>query len=220
MDIYRLSQHLSSSCSACSGAPTAPTNLTVQVSPGGIVNFQWTGSTGATSYQLDVLQPPLGSINTNSVATSFTASGVPNGVYRVQVRAVNPVGASAPSNIVDVVVGAAAPCAPPTAPATVNALLLSGTGIVTWSGVAGADELSRRAGSTPGGSDLFDGNVGNVVSVSASRAARRVPGIRPRLCGQRLRHQRTVGRSRARQLIRSQRKVATDSIVSWQRTSA
>jgi hypothetical protein len=168
MDIYRQSQYLSSSCSACSGGPTAPTNLTVQVSPGGIVNFQWTGSTGATSYQLDVLQPPLGSINTNSAATSFAASGVPNGVYRVQVRAVNPAGASAPSNIVDVVVGAVAPCVPPTAPATVNASLISGTGTVTWSGVAGATSYLVRAGLTPGGSELFNGNVGNTTSVSAS----------------------------------------------------
>ena len=168
MDIYRQSQYLSSSCSACSGGPTAPANVTVQVSPGGIVNFQWTGSAGATSYQLDVLQPPLGSINTNSAAPGFMASGVPNGVYRVQVRAVNAAGASAPSNIVDVVVGAAAPCVSPTAPATVNASLNSGTGTVTWSGVAGATSYLVRAGSTPGGSDLFNGNVGNVTSVSAS----------------------------------------------------
>ena len=105
--------------------------------------FQWTGSPGATSYQLDVLQPPLGSINTNSAATGFTASGVPNGVYRVQVRGVNPAGASAPSNVVDVVVGAAAPCASPTAPATVNASLTQrhGNSDMVWSGRR--DELSR-----------------------------------------------------------------------------
>jgi cellulose 1,4-beta-cellobiosidase len=84
------------------------------------------------------------------------------------VRAVNAAGASAPSNIVDVVVGAAAPCVSPTAPATVNASLNSGTGTVTWSAVAGATSYLVRAGSAPGGSDLFNGNVGNVTSASAS----------------------------------------------------
>lgn len=168
MDIYRQSQFLSSSCSVCSGGPSTPTNLTVQVSPGGIVAFQWTGSPGATSYQLDVLEPPLGSINTNSAATGFTASGVPNGVYRVQVRALSGGGASGPSNIVDVVVGAAAPCVSPGVPATVNASLSGGTGTVTWSAAAGATSYLVRAGSAPGGSDLFNGNVGNTTSASAS----------------------------------------------------
>ena len=166
-EIYRQSQYLSSTC-ACLSGPTAPTNLTAQVSPGGTVMLQWTGSANATSYQVDVVQPALGSVNTNSAVPGFVATGVPNGLYRVQVRAVNTAGTSPPSNVVDVVVGAVAPCVPPAVPATVNASLNSGVGTVTWSAVPGATSYIVRAGLTAGGSDLFNGNVGNTTVVSAS----------------------------------------------------
>jgi hypothetical protein len=166
-DIYRQSQYLSSSC-ACVTGPAPPTNLTAQVSPGGVVNLQWTASPGATSYQLDLLQPPLGSLNTNTSAPGFSATGVPNGVYRLQVRAVNPSGVSAPSNVLDVVVGAAAPCAPPTAPAAVSATLVNGTATVSFNPSPGATSYLLSAGSAPGGSDLFNANIGNTTVASAS----------------------------------------------------
>jgi hypothetical protein len=169
-DIYRRSQYFASSC-ACRQPPTAPGNLTALVSPGAggsQVSFQWAPGIDATSYQVEVVQPLLPPIDTNSPIPGFTAPGVPNGQYRVQVRAVNPVGASAPSNIVDVIVGGSAPCAPPQAPSGVNASITSGTAMVTWVAAAGATSYIVRAGSVPGGSDLFDGNVGNTTVVSAS----------------------------------------------------
>jgi hypothetical protein len=166
-DIYLQSQYLSSNC-ACRNAPSAPTNLTVQVSPGGQVAFQWTPSADATSYQLEVVQPALGALNTNSPLPSFTAPGVPNGLYRVQVRAVNAGGTSAPSNVVDVIVGSPTPCATPAAPSSVSGSVVNGTATVSWPAVPGATSYILRAGSTPGGSDLFNGNVGATTSVSAS----------------------------------------------------
>jgi predicted phage tail protein len=115
-----------------------------------------------------VLQPPLGSLNTGSAQPRFTATGVPNGSYRVQVRSVNAAGISSPSNFVDFVVGSAVPCAPPAAPTGVSGSLIAGTGRVTWAAVPGATSYVVVAGSTPGGSDLFNGNVGNATTVSAS----------------------------------------------------
>lgn len=165
-DIYLQSQYLSSTC-ACRNAPSAPTNLTVQVSPGGQVVLQWTPSADATSYQLEVVQPALGAFNTNSPLPGFTATGVPNGVYRVQVRAVNASGTSAPSNIVDVVVGSTTPCATPAAPTGVTGSVVNGSASVSWAAVPGATSYIVRAGSTPGASDLFNGNVGPLTSVSA-----------------------------------------------------
>jgi hypothetical protein len=169
-DIFLQAQYQSSSC-ACRQPPTAPSNLTAQVSSGpsgGQVSLQWTASTDATSYLLDVLQPALGSINTNSPLPSFTATGVPNGAYRVQVRGVNPVGTSAPSNAVDVIVGSSTPCAVPAAPSGVTGSLANGIASVNWPAVLGAASYIVRAGSTPFGSDLFNGNVGAATSVSAS----------------------------------------------------
>jgi len=168
-DIFLLSQYLSSSC-ACRQPPSAPTNLTVQVSSGpsgGQVSFQWTASSDATSYQLDVLQPPLGPIDTNSSLPGFAAAGVPNGSYRVQVRGVNAFGTSAPSNVVDVIVGSSTPCVIPAAPSGVTGSFANGIASVGWSAVPGAASYIVRAGSTPGASDLFNGNVGATTSVSA-----------------------------------------------------
>lgn len=169
-DIYRRSQYFTSSC-ACRQLPSAPANLTAQVSSGaggGVVTLQWGAGTDATSYQVEVLQPALAPINTNNPAPGFAAAGVPTGQYRLQVRAVNPLGAGPPSNIVDVVVGSAAPCVAPGAPAGINGAVAGDVATVGWSPAAGATSYLLRAGSTPGGSDIFDGNVGNTAGVSAS----------------------------------------------------
>ncbi len=166
-DVYLQAQYLSSTC-ACRNAPSAPTDLAVQVSPGGQVAFQWTPSAGATSYQIEVVQPPLAPFNTNSSSPSFIASGVPNGQYRVQVRAVNASGPSGPSNVVDVIVGSTTPCATPATPTGVTGSFVNGTASVIWPAVPGATSYIVRAGLTPGGSELFNGNVGATTSVSAS----------------------------------------------------
>ena len=80
----------------------------------------------------------------------------------------NPFGTSAPSNVVDVIVGSSTPCATPAAPTGVAGSVVNGIASVGWSAVPGAASYIVRAGSTPGGSDLFNGNVGATTSVSAS----------------------------------------------------
>jgi hypothetical protein len=93
---------------------------------------------------------------------------VPNGQYRVQVRSVNPLGASSPSNLVDIVVGSATPCAPPSPPSLPVGTFANGVAGVSWPAVSGATSYLVQAGSQPGGSDIFNGNVGNATAVGAS----------------------------------------------------
>ena len=167
---FKRAQYFASSC-ACRQLPTAPANLTAQVNLGplgGGVSLQWTPGTDATSYAVDVVQPALPPIDTGSPLPQFATTGVPNGLYRVQVRALNPLGASGPSNIINVVVGASGPCATPSAPPLPTATFVSGTATVSWQPVSGATSYIVQAGSLPGSSDIFNGNVGNTTAVSAS----------------------------------------------------
>ena len=60
------------------------------------------------------------------------------------------------------------PCAVPAAPGGVNGSVTGGIGRVQWNAVAGATSYIVSAGSSPGASDLFNGDVGNVTSVMAS----------------------------------------------------
>jgi hypothetical protein len=169
-DIYKRSQYFASDC-ACRSLPGVPANLTAQVFPGPTgaqVRLQWAPATEATSYQLEVVQPALTPIDTGSPLPAFVAAGVPNGQYRVQVRALNPLGASNPSNLVDVVVGSGVPCAPPAAPLAPTTTVINGSATVSWQPVAGATSYVVQAGSQPGASDLFNGNVGNNTTITAT----------------------------------------------------
>jgi hypothetical protein len=56
----------------------------------------------------------------------------------------------------------------PLAPGVVTGSVASGTATVSWLPAAGATSYVVQAGSSPNASDLFNGNVGNVLSVSAS----------------------------------------------------
>ena len=138
----------------------------VNSGPGGAqVTLGWTPGADATSYAVEVVQPLLAPIETGSPQPTFVASGVPSGQYRVQVRAVNPLGVSTPSNVADVVI---APCATPLAPSLLTATFFNGVAAVSWQAVTGVTSYVVQAGSQPGGSDIFSGNVGNTTAVSAS----------------------------------------------------
>jgi hypothetical protein len=82
-------------------ATAAPTNLTAQTS-GPTVTLAWTGAQGATQYRIEAGSragaSDLAVIDTGSTQTSFTASGVGDGVYYVRVRALNGATASDVSN--------------------------------------------------------------------------------------------------------------------------
>lgn len=169
-DFFRRAQYFASTC-ACRQLPSAPANLTAQVSSGpagAAVSLQWTPGADATSYAVEVVHPLLAPIDTASPQPMFATSGVPSGQYRVQVRALNPLGMSSPSNIVDVIVGTSGPCAAPMAPSLPVATVGSGTAAVAWPAVMGATSYIVRAGTQPGGSDIFNGNVGNTAAVAAS----------------------------------------------------
>src|SRR5262249_56299182 len=89
-------------------APTAPANLTQQVS-GRTVTLGWSGVSGATQYRIEAGSRPgasdLALVDTGSAQTTFTASGVGDGVYYVRVRAIVGASASGASNEGAVAIG-------------------------------------------------------------------------------------------------------------------
>jgi hypothetical protein len=105
-------------------------------------------------------------------ATSLTTSA-PSGVYFVRVRARGPLGVGAPSNEVTFAIGeASAGCSgPPATPTAVTASVSSGTARLSWPGAPGATSYVVQVGLAPGGTDLFNGNVGGQMSVSGAVAA-------------------------------------------------
>jgi predicted phage tail protein len=118
----------------------------------------------------DLLVYPTGSTN-----TSYTASGVHEGVYYVRVHASSAAGASAASNEVAVVVGAGGSVpggSPPLAPGGLIATSAGSNVLLIWSApVAGARPTFYivEAGSAPGLSDLAVVSTGgSATSFSAS----------------------------------------------------
>lgn len=95
----------------CSAPPGASSGLTVSVSSA-TVTFAWLAAPGSpSSYTLQAGSAPgssnLGVVNTGN-ATSYTATGVPNGTYYVRIVAANPCGTGPASNEVIAVVGGSA----------------------------------------------------------------------------------------------------------------
>lgn len=95
----------------CSAAPGASPGLSVSVSAA-TVTFAWLAAPGSpTSYILQAGSSPgsssLGAINVGN-ATSYTASGVPNGTYYARIVASNACGSGPASNEVTALVGGTA----------------------------------------------------------------------------------------------------------------
>ena len=151
-----------------------PTGLTAAVT-GSTVTLSWSPAPGdPTTYVIEAGSAPgladLANFATGNLMTTFTAVGVPNGTYHVRVRSANAAGASPPSNEVIVVVGQG-PC--PTPPAPSLTATVSGTSITfTWTAAASATSFHLEAGSAPGLSDLFNGDIGrppgNRLTVTAA----------------------------------------------------
>lgn len=164
-------------------APAAPSNLTASVS-GTTVTISWTaGGGGQTSYVIEAGSSPgaadFANFDTKSAATFFFAPLVPNGTYYVRVRARNADGTSGPSNEVTIVVtGGGGPCtAPPGAPTNFTASVSGNTVTVSWQAPAGiqvsgaanaATSYILEAGSTVGASNLFNSDIGNNTSLTAT----------------------------------------------------
>lgn len=162
-------------------APGAPSNLAFTVS-GTTVILTWRapGAGGAVaSFVLEAGTSAglsnIASFNTGSTATTFTATGVPNGSYFVRVRARNADGTSGPSNEVTIVFGGGGgptpppPPPPPTPPCAFAPTGLTGEAsgnmlVLRWTGVGGAIAYIIEAGTTSGASNLSSFDTGSSTS--------------------------------------------------------
>lgn len=129
--------------------PAAPTGLGASAG-NGAVSLSWTGSSGATSYNVKRSTVSGGPYTTvgSPAGTSFNDSGLTNGTtYFYVVTAVNSAGESGNSNQASATPNLSVP-APPTA--------LSATGgnaqvALTWSGSAGATSYNVKRATVSGG---------------------------------------------------------------------
>jgi glucose/arabinose dehydrogenase len=163
--------------STAPAGPVAPTNLTAQTT-GRTVNLGWTGVTGATQYRLEAGSrtgaSDLASFDTGSPQASFVASGVPDGVYFVRVRALTGANPSAASNEVVVAVGTTPCTGPPPAPSGLTSAVSGRSVSLTWSASGTISNIVLEAGSSPGTS-----NVAALVLAPATRslADNAAPGV-------------------------------------------
>jgi glucose/arabinose dehydrogenase len=146
----------------------APANLTAQTS-GRTVTLGWTGASGATQYRIEAGSragaSDLAVIDTGSTQTSFTASGVGDGVYYVRVRALNGATTSGFSNEVVITIGSAPCTGPPPAPIGLSSTLTGRFVSLSWIASGTITAIVLEAGSTPGAS-----NAAVVVLDSSARA--------------------------------------------------
>jgi len=160
-------------------APAGPVAPAVVMQPavvgGGMVTLAWSpvGGLTASEYLLEAGSAPgLSNLYNASVgAVTSLSAYVGNGTYFVRVRG-RGVDATitSPSNEVSFRVGVSgqSTCsAPPTPPVGLVGSTGGGQAAVQWIGAPDATSYLVQAGSAPGLSDVFYGNVGGVVSVSA-----------------------------------------------------
>jgi hypothetical protein len=150
---------------------SAPIGLSASVN-GNTVTLAWSPPAlqdqPVTSYVVEAASMPnfsipnLASFDTTNPSTGLTAPGVPAGTYYVRVRARNALGLSAPSNEVQVVVGAVQTGCPGS-PRSMTASR-SAVGIVSLSWLAplvgSAQSYLIEAGSAPGLANLANMNTG------------------------------------------------------------
>jgi hypothetical protein len=156
---------------AGTAVPATPTDVRVSVGAQAIV-IAWTApATGVTptAYRLDFRSGPA-LVATVVVGTmTSTTLAVPAGVqgtFSVTVTAVAG-GAQGPASAAATfTIGGCA--GPPATPANLAGRVTAGTASVSWNAVAGAVSYVLQAGSFAGASNLFNGNVGALTSVSAS----------------------------------------------------
>lgn len=157
--------------------PGAPGTLTSSVA-GNTVTISWTAASGdPTTYVIEAGSSPgaadLANFATGSLGTTFTATA-PNGTYYVRVRARNAAGTGPPSNEITVIVGPAPPppcTTPPGAPTNFTASVTGNQVALAWQAPAPASAPTSyvlEAGSTSGASNLFNADVGNTTSLTAT----------------------------------------------------
>jgi hypothetical protein len=147
-------------------------------STGSSVMLTWNAAASGDavfSYVIEAGSAPgladLAVVVTGNSATSFSADGVGNGTYYVRVRAQNATGTSGASNESTLVVGSSACTAAPGAPGGLAITSSGSTVTLGWNAPAGGcapTSYVLQAGSSAGGSDLANSNVGNTTSYVAT----------------------------------------------------
>lgn len=163
--------------SGCDGCPGAPSNLAATVARSS-VSFTWTEPTAGgvvEDYVFRVgLRPAATDIEfaTGGAAPTFNAPNVPDGTYYVRVHGNNGFGTGPPSNEILLTVGVGACPEPPRAPTALSASVRNGMVTLTWASSAGcpASSYVLEAGRSPGASDAYVGDVGNVLALTATAA--------------------------------------------------
>lgn len=150
------------------GPLAPPTNFAAQVS-GLNVTFTWSGSPGATSYQLEAGSGPsqsnlfLGDIGGG---TSLAAVG-PAGTYYARLRAKAGGTLSAPSNEILFTLGTG-PCFQPGAPSNLAFSKAGALLTILWTAGNGATTYQLSAGTVPGASDVLTADFGGATSLQFS----------------------------------------------------
>ena len=158
------------------GVPTSPTTVTNNPA----VTFSWTASSdsaGGVTYEVQIGTTPGGSDVFNGMAASnaSTVTGVSGQTLYCRVRTVDAAGnvsaftAASSGVLIDTT--------PPSAPGipTTSALMsVNPTIIFAWNAAtdahSGVMTYRLQVGSTPGGSEVFDGEVGNLLSATVTGA--------------------------------------------------
>jgi predicted phage tail protein len=161
-------------------APTAtapPTNLVASAS-GSSVTLTWVPPlyTIVAAYIVEAGSSPglanLARFSTGNTQTSFSATGIPAGVYYVRVRTIGYAGdISTPSNEAILVVGSGPPCAgAPGPPSGLTLVSVSGgTVVLAWNAAAGSPaSYIVEAGSSPGQANLANSDLGLTTSLTAT----------------------------------------------------
>lgn len=147
--------------------PFPPSELAAAVTAGSTVTLTWFEARRAERYVVDVGSAhglsDLGSFDTGSPATTFSATNVPSGVYHVRVRARNTVGTSGPSNEVTIAVGTT--CQLPTA-SNLVATVASGLVTLSWTST-NATSHRLEVGPAPGSFSYYDLALGAATTFTA-----------------------------------------------------
>lgn len=150
--------------------PTVPLNLQASV-VGNTITVAWQPPAQGAPLSTYILRagsgPGLSDVYNGPVGNVTTVSSpIPNGIYYIRVLAQNATGVGPATADVVATVGV-----PPGPPQNVVATAVGGTIVLNWSPPAGGGAISTyivRAGTSPGASNLFDGAVGAVTSVSGA----------------------------------------------------
>ena len=156
---------------AAQTVPPPPIGLTAVVSIDR-VTLTWIQPAGSpTTYVVEAGSAPglanLASVSTGNATPAFVATAVLPGNYFVRVRARNASGTSDPSNEVIVSVGTS--CQLPPAPQGLTSAVVGSSVHLQWTGMGGSFQL--EAGSEPGRTDLFNGDVGPVTTMTPTAPA-------------------------------------------------